>query len=125
MQDFCFHVTLCKGTQENSYVLLCISKKNIKKKDINFSGVKNLCRDFSGHFIQISTDYVFDGKSGPYSEEDEPNPKSVYGKTKLFADNWLLDNYSKSTIIRTNISVSYTHLRAHETREDRVWRRRR
>ena len=79
-----------------------------KAKDINFSGVKNLCRDFSGHFIQISTDYVFDGKSGPYSEEDEPNPKSVYGKTKLFADNWLLDNYSKSTIIRTNILYSYT-----------------
>ena len=77
-------------------------------KDINVSGVKNLCRDFSGHFIQISTDYVFDGKSGPYSEEDEPNPKSVYGKTKLFADNWLLDNYSKSTIIRTNILYSYT-----------------
>jgi len=77
-------------------------------KDINFSGVKNLCRDFSGHFIQISTDYVFDGKSGPYSEEDEPNPKSVYGKTKLFADNWLLDNYSKSTIIRTNVLYSYT-----------------
>ena len=77
-------------------------------KDINFSGVKNLCRDFNGHFIQISTDYVFDGKSGPYSEEDEPNPKSVYGKTKLFADNWLLDNYSKSTIIRTNVLYSYT-----------------
>ena len=67
-----------------------------------------MCRHFSGHFIQISTDYVFDGKSGPYSEEDEPNPKSVYGKTKLFADNWLLDNYSKSTIIRTNILYSYT-----------------
>ena len=79
-----------------------------KAKDINVSGVKNLCRGFSGHFIQISTDYVFDGKSGPYSEEDEPNPKSVYGKTKLFADNWLLDNYSKSTIIRTNILYSYT-----------------
>ena len=77
-------------------------------KDINVSGVKNLCRHFSGHFIQISTDYVFDGKSGPYSEEDQPNPKSVYGKTKLFADNWLLDNYSKSTIIRTNILYSYT-----------------
>ena len=77
-------------------------------KDINVSGVKNLCRGFSGHFIQISTDYVFDGKSGPYSEEDQPNPRSVYGKTKLFSDNWLLDNYSKSTIIRTNVLYSYT-----------------
>ena len=77
-------------------------------KDINVSGVKNLCRGFSGHFIQISTDYVFDGESGPYSEEYQPNPKSVYGKTKLSADNWLLDNYSKSTIIRTNVLYSYT-----------------
>ena len=77
-------------------------------KDINFSGVKNLCRDFSGHFIQISTDYVFDGESGPYSEEYQPNPKSVYGKTKLSADNWLINNYSKSTIIRTNVLYSYT-----------------
>ena len=77
-------------------------------KDINVSGVKNLCRGFSGHFLQISTDYVFDGESGPYSEEYQPNPKSVYGKTKLSADNWLLDNYSKSTIIRTNILYSYT-----------------
>jgi dTDP-4-dehydrorhamnose reductase len=32
--------------------------------------------------IQVSTDYVFDGKSGPYSEEDPPSPLSVYGKTK-------------------------------------------
>jgi dTDP-4-dehydrorhamnose reductase len=79
-----------------------------KAKDINVSGVKNLCRGFSGHFIQISTDYVFDGESGPYSEEDQPNPQSVYGKTKLSADNWLIDNYSKSTIIRTNVLYSYT-----------------
>ena len=66
-----------------------------KAKNVNINGVKNLCRDFNGHFIQISTDYVFNGESGPYSEEDETNPKSVYGKTKLFADNWLLDNYPK------------------------------
>ena len=58
-----------------------------KAKNVNINGVKNLCRDFNGHFIQISTDYVFNGESGPYSEEDEANPKSV----------------------------SYTHLRAHET----------
>jgi len=34
--------------------------------------------------IHYSTDYVFDGKKGePYVEEDEPNPISVYGETKL------------------------------------------
>ena len=80
-----------------------------KAKNVNINGVKNLCRDFNGHFIQISTDYVFNGESGPYSEEDETNPKSVYGKTKLSADNWLLDNYPKLTIIRTNVLYSYTN----------------
>ena len=80
-----------------------------KAKNVNINGVKNLCRDFNGHFIQISTDYVFNGESGPYSEEDEANPKSVYGKTKLSADNWLLDNYPKLTIIRTNVLYSYTN----------------
>ncbi|BCS93693.1 hypothetical protein L3N51_01427 [Metallosphaera sp. J1] len=33
--------------------------------------------------VYISTDYVFDGNRGNYSEEDEPNPVNVYGLTKL------------------------------------------
>lgn len=34
-------------------------------------------------FIYISTDYVFDGRSPPYGEDDCPNPVNVYGRSKL------------------------------------------
>ena len=42
--------------------------------------------DFSPIFVQISTDYVFEGKTGMYKESDETNPASYYGHTKLAAE---------------------------------------
>lgn len=54
-----------------------------------------------GEFIQISTDYVFDGtKHLPYNEGDVPCPNSVYGKTKLAGETNALE-YCKTMIIRT------------------------
>ncbi len=35
------------------------------------------------HFIFLSTDFIFDGKNGPYREEDEAAPLSIYGQSKL------------------------------------------
>jgi dTDP-4-dehydrorhamnose reductase len=35
------------------------------------------------HFIHLSTDFIFDGRKGPYSEEDIPSPLSIYGQSKL------------------------------------------
>ena len=34
-------------------------------------------------FVWFSTDYVFDGEKGDYSEDDPPNPRSAYARTKL------------------------------------------
>ena len=37
----------------------------------------------NSHFIFLSTDFIFDGGSGPYREEDKPAPLSIYGQSKL------------------------------------------
>lgn len=53
-------------------------------------------------FIQISTDYVFDGtKHLPYAEGDIPCPNSVYGKTKLDGEEKAWEYCRKTMIIRT------------------------
>ena len=36
-------------------------------KEINTNGVRNICDTFQGKIVQLSTDYVFDGKNGPYT----------------------------------------------------------
>jgi len=51
--------------------------------------------------IFISSDYVFDGKNGPYSEEDLPNPINYYGRSKLAAENMLRGSGLNWTIVRT------------------------
>jgi len=56
------------------------------------------------HFITISTDYIFDGNSGPYDEDAVPNPLSFYGKSKLAGENAVkIEMDSKFTILRTNV----------------------
>ena len=54
--------------------------------------------------VQVSTDYVFDGENHrPYVETDVPNPKSVYGKTKLAGELAVQEiNPKNSIIIRTS-----------------------
>jgi dTDP-4-dehydrorhamnose reductase len=40
------------------------------------------CRDAGARLLALSTDYVFDGEWGPYREEDAPNPRGIYARTK-------------------------------------------
>ena len=65
--------------------------ENAKKVfDINVTGTKNLTDasiEVGAKMIYMSTDYIFDGtKDGIYTEEDQPNPKSQYGLTKLLGE---------------------------------------
>lgn len=55
------------------------------------------------HLVHISTDYVFDGTlDRPYVETDEPNPRSVYGRTKLAGEHEALAIGSAATVVRTS-----------------------
>lgn len=55
------------------------------------------------HLIHLSTDFVFDGEDGPYTEVDKPNPLSYYGKSKLEAEKLLQASNIKWSIVRTII----------------------
>jgi dTDP-4-dehydrorhamnose reductase len=44
--------------------------------------VARACRALGTRLVAISTDYVFDGESGPYDEDAVPNPRGVYARTK-------------------------------------------
>jgi dTDP-4-dehydrorhamnose reductase len=41
------------------------------------------CRALGARLVAVSTDYVFDGEAGPYREEDRPNPRGAYARSKL------------------------------------------
>ena len=76
-----------------------------KAWQINVEGVDDvveLCRLYNSKLVFFSTDYIFDGENGPYSEEEIPRPICFYGKTKLEGENIVrtLEDY---LIIRTTI----------------------
>lgn len=52
--------------------------------------------------LHISTDAVFDGQKGNYSETDEPNPLGVYAKSKLAGERTVLDSNPDALIARVN-----------------------
>jgi dTDP-4-dehydrorhamnose reductase len=73
---------------------------------VNVDAVKHFIiasRVNSAKIIHISTDYVFDGKAGNYSESSKPNPLSYYGKSKLAAENALITSGIDFAIVRTMI----------------------
>lgn len=58
---------------------------------------------FGALVVHYSTDYVFDGgKEGWYTEDDAPNPQSVYGQTKLAGEQALVASGAQHLILRTS-----------------------
>ncbi len=73
---------------------------------VNAQAPKILARYAARHnilLVHFSTDYIFDGtKEGAYQEDDEANPKSVYGKTKWLGEEAVRKMAAKHIIIRTS-----------------------
>jgi dTDP-4-dehydrorhamnose reductase len=73
---------------------------------VNVEGVRNLvhsARRVDAKLIHISTDYIFDGKNGPYDENAIPNPINYYGRTKLASENEIKIGGIRFAILRTNV----------------------
>lgn len=83
----------------------CEKEKDQCRK-LNVDAVQYLiriCEEKNIHLIHLSTDFIFDGENGPYTEEAEPCPVSYYGSSKLDAENLLKASSCRWTILRTII----------------------
>jgi dTDP-4-dehydrorhamnose reductase len=108
IKNFCPDVIINSAAYTN--VDGCESEKELSWA-INVTGVENIAKygtTCDAHLIHISSDYIFDGKNGPYVETEIPNPISHYGKEKLAAENVILSSRIKNTIVRTNVLYGAT-----------------
>lgn len=76
--------------------------------ETNVSGLAVLSEVFRGYLIQTSTDYVFDGRHGPYVTGDAPSPLSIYGWSKLGGELITRRHNAHWLIVRTTILFSET-----------------
>jgi dTDP-4-dehydrorhamnose reductase len=67
------------------------------------ASLATLCQEFNIQLIHLSTDFIFDGANGPYSEDDNPNPLSFYGQSKWKAEQAIVASGCKFAILRTII----------------------
>jgi dTDP-4-dehydrorhamnose reductase len=88
------HVDYCETHLDESYEQTVVSTKNVIA----------LAKECNARLVYISTDYVFDGKHGPYVEDDAVNPLSVYARHKLEAEQMALREIEGTLVLRvTNV----------------------
>ncbi len=63
--------------------------------------IVDACVKHKVHLVHLSTDFIFDGEDGPYTEDAEPNPLSYYGESKLKAEKIVEGSNVKAAILRT------------------------
>ncbi|MBS1643542.1 MAG: SDR family oxidoreductase [Bacteroidetes bacterium] len=94
------HVDYCENHEEESYQKTVQSTKNLL----------NVGRQCGAKMVYLSTDYLFDGTDGPYTEDAPVKPLSVYGRHKLAAEQAVLNAENPALVLRV------TNVYGHEAR---------
>ena len=96
------------------YVINCVATADVDRCErepdwafsVNAEGPRLLARaskEVGAELVHVSTDYVFDGsKAGFYTQQDEPKPISVYGRSKLAGELAVCQELAQSYVIRTS-----------------------
>ena len=92
------NVDACENNQEYCW--------NVNVKAVEY--IATASESIKAHLVQLSTDFIFDGNAGPYSEEDIPNPLHFYAKSKLESERIVQKIMTKWSIARTIIIYGIT-----------------
>jgi dTDP-4-dehydrorhamnose reductase len=87
------HLDWCETHPEES------EKLNVHASSL----LAEIAQELDARFLYISTDAVFDGRRGNYSETDEPAPLNVYARTKLAGELAALQQHASALVVRVNI----------------------
>lgn len=107
-------VSVFMEASKPAIVVNCAAYTNVEKAEDDVKGVRKInalapqvlaaaCAMQNAFLIHVSTDYVFDGETSvPYKEDDETNPLSVYGSSKLEGEEKIKSVFDDYVIIRTS-----------------------
>jgi dTDP-4-dehydrorhamnose reductase len=83
---------------------------------VNRDGARNVaeaCSECGAGMIYLSTDYVFDGKAGPYTELDDPHPVNAYGASKFEGERAAAKMLDELSVVRISVPFGKRRNGAH------------
>lgn len=98
--DYVIHLAALSSPDE-------CSRDKIRGYRINVEGTRHLlnyCNEKNIPVIYFSSDMVFDGKRGDYTEDDQPNPINFYTETKYVAEQLTLASHESNLICRLSLA---------------------